>query len=174
MSIYTFNNKVLKHNNKLLVGGEPGPLKYSGTLKLPQTTRFANGFNGIGGVWDSGTRKYCADVLNKHLSFSDNRVGGDGIFTILRFYRKDSDYVGEDNILVDFSGSYATYLYPSYLPNDRLRAYGDYSPIYMDWESNIDYNISRYITVRFEGGTEDMFYYKGGNEIYSYEKEISL
>lgn len=25
MSIYTFNNKVLKHNNKLLVGGEPGP-----------------------------------------------------------------------------------------------------------------------------------------------------
>jgi uncharacterized protein (TIGR02145 family) len=26
MSIYTFNNKVLKYNNKLLVGGEPGPV----------------------------------------------------------------------------------------------------------------------------------------------------
>lgn len=36
MSIYTFNNKVLKHNNKLLVGGEP--VDPYNPLGLPQFT----------------------------------------------------------------------------------------------------------------------------------------
>lgn len=52
MSIYTFNNKVLKYNNKLLVGGEPGPdlPPYTFRVRLTDTTYDCSN-KGYTGTW---------------------------------------------------------------------------------------------------------------------------
>lgn len=175
MSIYTFNNKVLKHNNKLLVGGEPvGPMtSYSGVLELSQHFTYASGFNGMPKIWSRGESqggyattstnagKHCADVRSKTLRA--DITGNDVSFNIINWYRTNSDFVGTANFNVLLTNSTPTYTFPDKILNKDIVAFGDYSPIYMTWSATYPINETVCVSAKINEASDTMFIYRGGN-----------
>lgn len=173
MSIYTFNNKVLKHNNKLLVGGEPvSPMtSYSGVLELSQYDTYASGFNGIGEIWSRGGEgyastatfggKHCADVRSKTLRV--DITGNNVTFNIINWYRTNSDYVGTANFNVLLKNLNPTYTFPDQILNKDIVAFGDNSPIYMSWSATYPLNENVCVSAKINEAWDTMFIYRGGN-----------
>ena len=173
MSIYAFNNKVLKHNNKLLVGGEPvGPMtSYSGVLELLLYYTYGSGFNGMPQIWSYGGGgyastadyggKHCADVRSKTLSA--DITGNDVSFNIINWYRTNSDYVGTANFNVLLTNSNPTYTFPDKILNKDIVAFGDFSPIYMTWSATYPINETVCVSAKINEASDTMFVYRGGN-----------
>ena len=171
MSVFSLNGSVMTFNNRVLSTQGSGPtpppeptmVTYSGVKSLLQNGSFAQGFNGIGSKWDTWGSKKCADVLNKTLTV--NITGSDVSFKIIDWYRSGSDYNGTATIDTTFTSPSGTYTWPSLLPDDELRAYGDYSTIYMTWSAQYPSGTDVRVSAGINGGTQYMFEYSGGTAI---------
>lgn len=163
MPIWTINSKPLSINGGRVIfsATEPTPgelVSTTGTLKLVNAgASFGSGFNGFGSTWDSIGRKNCAKVYNKTLDV--NVTGSSAQFKILDWYRTNSDWPGTYTYIntATFVEGVNSYTFPSSLPDEQLRAFGDNSPIYMEWSACYDSNEGFTASGAIQGASESMF-----------------